>query len=63
MSPTDLIRLWIEKFNQADIDGLAEMYAIDAVNEQVVIGKPLNGRAAIRKLLEVDFARAQNGVY
>ncbi len=59
MSPTELIRIWIEKFNRADIDGLAAMYAEDAVNEQVVVGEPLIGREAIRKLLEVDFSRAE----
>lgn len=59
MSPTELIRIWIEKFNRADIDGLAAMYAKDAVNEQVVVGEPLLGREAIRKLLEVDFSRAE----
>jgi len=59
MSPTELIRTWIKKFNSADIEGLAAMYAKDAVNEQVVIGEPLVGRDAIRKLLEIDFSRAK----
>ena len=59
MSPTELIRTWIRRFNSADIDGLAAMYAEDAVNEQVVICEPLVGRDAIRKLLEVDFSRAK----
>ena len=59
MNPTELIRLWIEKFNNADIDGLAKMYAINAINEQVVIGEPLHGREAIHNLLKVDFSRAK----
>jgi limonene-1,2-epoxide hydrolase len=59
MSPKDLIRRWIDFFNSADIDGLANMYAEDAVNEQAVLSEPLRGRAAIRELLEVDFGRAQ----
>lgn len=58
MNPKQLLRKWIEKFNDADIDGLADMYAEDAVNEQAVFSEPLVGRAAIRRLLEVDFARA-----
>lgn len=53
------MRTWIEKFNHADIDGLAEMYAVDAINEQAVLTEPLVGRDAIRRLLEVDFARAK----
>jgi len=59
MSPTELVRIWIDRFNRADIDGLANMYAPDAVNEQVVLAEPLLGRAAIRKLFETDFARAR----
>lgn len=58
MSPTELVRAWIEKFNAADIDGLANMYAEDAVNEQAVLSEPLRGRRAIRKLFETDFERA-----
>ncbi len=59
MSPTALIRQWIDRFNAADIDGLAKMYAEDAVNEQAVFSEPLRGREAIRKLFATDFARAK----
>jgi len=59
MTPTEVIRKWIDTFNLADIDGLAELYSIDAVNEQVVFSEPLRGREAIRKLLELDFSRAK----
>jgi len=58
VTPTQLIRAWIDRFNAADIDGLVDMYAEDAVNEQAVFAAPLLGRAAIRQLLETDFARA-----
>ena len=59
MSPTELIRQWINHFNAGDIHALANMYAEDAINEQAVFAEPLCGRDAIRKLLETDFARAQ----
>jgi len=59
VSPTQLIRRWVKLFNDADIDGLAMMYAEDAVNEQAVFAEPLRGRETIRKLLETDFARAK----
>ena len=59
MTPTELIRLWVDRFNSADIDGLADLYAEDAVNDQVVFSEPLIGRAAIRELLEIDFSRAK----
>ena len=58
MTPKQIVELWIEKFNNADIEGLIELYAVDAINHQVVT-KPLKGRAEIRKLFEVDFARAK----
>lgn len=58
MSPRHLIQRWVEHFNAADIDGLAALYAEDAVNHQVVMD-PLVGRAAIRGMFEVEFGRAQ----
>jgi len=59
MTPTELIRVFVARFNAADIDGLVNMYAEGAINEQAVLTEPLVGRAAIRKLLEVDFGRAK----
>lgn len=59
MTPTAVVRLWIERFNAADIDGLAALYAEDAVNHQVVFDEPLRGREAIRRLFEVEFGRAE----
>ena len=57
MTPTRLVREFVARFNAADIDGLAALYAEDAVNHQVVM-EPLNGRAAIRRMFEIEFARA-----
>jgi limonene-1,2-epoxide hydrolase len=59
MTPTELIRQWISHFNAADLDELVSMYSEDALNEQAVFAEPLRGRESIRKLLEVDFARAR----
>lgn len=58
MTPTDLIRLWIEKFNAADVDGLANLYAQDAINDQVVFSAPLQGRESIKEMFEIEFSRA-----
>ena len=58
MTPTELVREWITRFNQGDIDGLCKLYADDAVNHQVVT-EPLVGRDAIRKMFEIEFARAE----
>jgi limonene-1,2-epoxide hydrolase len=57
MTPKDLVHEWVRRFNAADIEGLAALYAPDAVNHQVVT-EPLHGRAAIRAMFEVEFGRA-----
>jgi hypothetical protein len=58
MTPTALVRSWIEKFNAADVDGLANLYALNAINDQVVFSAPLHGREAIKKMFEIEFSRA-----
>lgn len=58
MTPKELVELWIQKFNDADADGLAQLYAQDAVNDQVVFSEPLIGRQAIKKMFELEFSRA-----
>jgi limonene-1,2-epoxide hydrolase len=57
LKSVDVVREWVERFNRADIEGLAALYAEDAVNHQVVMA-PLHGRAAIRRMFEVEFGRA-----
>lgn len=57
MTNAELIREWIRRFNAADIDGLMDLYAPDAVNHQIVIGE-LVGRDAIRHMFETEFGRA-----
>lgn len=57
MQPREFIAEWVRRFNRADIDGLIEMYAEDAVNHQVV-AEPLRGREAIREMFEIEFGRA-----
>lgn len=57
MGPSHLVQIWVDRFNAADVDGLTQLYAEDAINHQVVT-EPLIGRAAIRRLFETDFERA-----
>ena len=57
MSPKQLVEKWVRRFNGGDIDGLEALYASDAINHQVVMD-PLHGRAAIRRMFEVEFGRA-----
>jgi limonene-1,2-epoxide hydrolase len=58
MTPSETVLEWVRRFNLADIDGLTMLYAQDAVNHQVVT-TPLHGRAAVRRMFEVEFDRAR----
>ncbi len=57
MRPRELVEEWIRRFNASDVDGLAALYAEDAINHQVVT-EPLLGRAAIRRMFALEFGRA-----
>lgn len=58
MSPKQLVQEWISRFNEADVEGLASLYAMDATNHQVVM-EPLLGREAIRNMFRTEFGRAE----
>jgi limonene-1,2-epoxide hydrolase len=58
MRPRQLVRFWVETFNRADADALAELYAEDAINHQVAEA-PVQGRAAIRQMFASEFACAK----
>jgi limonene-1,2-epoxide hydrolase len=58
MTPREVVKEWIKRFNAADIEGLVRLYAPDAVNHQVVTD-PLRGRDAIRRLFAIEFGRAK----
>jgi limonene-1,2-epoxide hydrolase len=57
MSPREVVLAWVARFNAADVDGLAALYAPDAINHQVVM-EPLVGRDAIRRMFSAEFRRA-----
>ena len=58
MNSRELVRLWIEAFNQADADALADFYANDAVTHQVAEA-PVHGRAAIRRKFAAELKSAK----
>jgi limonene-1,2-epoxide hydrolase len=58
MTPTDVVREWIRRFNAADVEGIALLYAPDAVNHQVVM-EPTKGRGAIKHMFATEFGRAK----
>src|SRR5687767_11681209 len=57
MKPRDVLEKWIALFNAADVDGLAALYAEDAVNHQVAL-EPVVGREAIRAMFVREFRTA-----
>ena len=57
MTPRAVLDKWISLFNAADVEGLASLYAEDAINHQVAL-EPVVGRAAIKAMFEREFANA-----
>ena len=57
MTPKQTVEIWVKRFNSGDADGLAELYHDDAVNHQVT-QEPIEGRDAIRRTFEQEFASA-----
>jgi hypothetical protein len=58
VNPKKLVEAWVEAFNRADVEALASFYSESAVNHQVA-ETPVEGRAAIREMFALEFARAQ----
>lgn len=57
MTPKAVVEQWIAYFNAGDVEGLASLYAEDAINHQVVM-QPLHGREEIRRMFAIEFGRA-----
>ena len=57
MKPGELIRIWVDKFNKADVDELMSLYDDDATNHQVA-NEPVAGKDAIRQMFEKEFSTA-----
>ena len=58
MQPKELVKLWVEAFNEGDADKLAAFYADDAVNHQVA-HEPVKGKKAIRDMFASEFSNAE----
>lgn len=58
MTGKQLIEKWVETFNSANADKLAEFYADDAVNHQVA-NDPVVGKEAIKKMFADEFSKAE----
>ena len=56
-TPPETVQAWVDAFNRAEVEGLADLYSEDAVNHQVV-RDPVVGRQAIREMFAAEFAMA-----
>jgi len=57
MRPKELVEKWVEAFNTADAEAIAEFYAEDAINHQVA-ESPVEGKAAMKEMFRREFAQA-----
>jgi ketosteroid isomerase-like protein len=57
-SAREVVEIWVEAFNSADVDLISSLYAEDAINHQVV-QEPVKGRSAIRAMFEQEFNTAE----
>jgi limonene-1,2-epoxide hydrolase len=58
MQPRQLVQAWVDAFNRADVDALADFYTNDAVNHQVA-ESPVQGRETIRQMFANGFAQGK----
>lgn len=57
-TPIQVVRAWVEAFNNRDLGALGACYAPDAINHQVA-ETPVEGRSAIISRFREEFARAE----
>ena len=58
MNPKDIVLKWIEAFNNADVETIANLYSGDAINHQVM-NEPVEGQQAIKDMFQKDFSSAK----
>ncbi|MEM9007429.1 MAG: nuclear transport factor 2 family protein [Cyanobacteria bacterium P01_F01_bin.86] len=58
MHPKEIVKRWVEAFNEGNVDKIASFYSIDAVNHQVA-NEPIQGKEAIRQMFATEFAIAE----
>ena len=58
MEPKEILKKWIDAFNNADIDTLGNLYSDTAINHQVAL-EPVFGQEAIKKMFAFEFAQTE----
>lgn len=57
-TPKAVLLKWLELFNKADANGIAELYHEDAINHQVAL-TPIEGKENIRQMFLREFGAAE----
>ncbi len=55
LTPREVVTAWVDAFNRADADAVAELYADGATNHQVALD-PVVGRVAIHAMFRREFS-------
>jgi hypothetical protein len=58
MNPKEIIKMWVDVFNEANAEALADFYHQDATNHQVT-NDPVVGKRNIRQMFVDEFASAE----
>jgi Ketosteroid isomerase homolog len=58
MKPKEVLNQWIEAFNNADTETIANLYDDNAINHQVA-NDPVIGKTAIKDMFEQEFFQAK----
>ena len=56
--PTEVVKSWIDAFNKADVERLANLYHENAIDDEVA-NALVDGREAIRQMFATQFANTQ----
>lgn len=54
MRPKELLQLWVNCFNQSDVEGISELYHEQSVNHQTPIGM-IEGKENIKRMFKEEF--------
>ena len=58
MTPKQVLIKWIEAFNNANSEAIADLYHDNAINHQIV-QEPVVGKPAIKEMFEREFRTAE----
>jgi limonene-1,2-epoxide hydrolase len=56
MKPKELVKKWVETFNKADAEAIAEFYSDGAINHQTP-EEPIEGKKTIREMFKREFSQ------